>query len=943
MYNRKKKNSSQKLQMGGENPNQVAERAERTEKTVRLEKGEIFRDTQGNLNRVKKNAPSHQSKEGGVELDNVQSVISDSFSQVASGDRKSDVRENVVKFKPEQIDQLASSLGLSVTAKRSLSPTKVFDLLKESKDKLTKKYLNKTDEKPNSQFAETSLQLNFQNAAQIPTDEDLYDAVFGMQEEKKARVPQLFNEGAIIDEAQFGGGYGRSGNLARGGTRAVAQYQQMLRDAGYNIATDGAWGSKTQAAYEDFQRKAKSRIGGETTPVSQIIGFDQGNEFYEKNVDNNLWRAKQYLDKLDWFDKQPPVSPYLENELPASTPSTSTISPTFQRKGNTRTIQTTQTLGITPWETPVIRQYGGSDVSMQGYRYDSPYQNASSLTIDGGNIDMSATPQDLALIPIRNQEIDWMNAQLAQAWDQQPYQLNADQVLEVPLNQIDGVENMQNMQQGGYPRLVNQRQGNSFANLSRTGKPDARGNINGKNVDLYLTTKGTYITKEGQEISWDPSQRKFIRNVIPDGYVDPTGTVQKFLPNQGVQNPTPDVVVQENGKSKPVFQSASGYVDESGKKVPKRKVKSQVQNGKAQIVADNSSVASDLGLSWDSFTPDLSNVSNAPLPLEDQNVLDKNAQTQELLNTPEYRRNNNTAPSVSGSTTNVTQSGSVIPNRKNRFDFSSPELTTATGLALADSYNTIPALRQTARLRAPLQRLIDPTQALTEIAAQNKATMQNVNPNSTVGQAFQAQVDANTSRTIASTLNQVNQQNAQIEYQNALAQANTANQEQQMNLMFDRQYYQDNLSTQEASRQQRMNTIQNWAMNQQRQRAFRNNLALNELIAPYFVGNDLQNIGDRNGKQVVVSGGTGVPASTTTQATQSNPTRRRSSKTAQTTQATTPWETPQMNANTINVLNQMGTTPYVNNSLQANPAYQNLTPQQQQLLIQSIQANLMNR
>lgn len=1090
--------------------------------TVRLEKGEIYRDTQGNLNRVKKNAPSHQSKEGGVELDNVESVISDSFTQVAKGDRKSNLRENLVKFKPEQINELGSSMGLRVNAKRSLSPTKTFDLLKEAKDKLTKKYLNKTDDKPDSKFAETSLQLNFQNAAQIPDDQDIYDAVFGVQEEKKGMVPQLFNEGAITDEAQMGGNvrkgsfeqwrnnlpanlkntdttqynlrgayeaglkpelnadgtyhlgsrnpktgellkypnhptynlmlqgeqqagyevyemngkqyskpklvqtkgkYQFGGKLARGGTQAVANYQQMLRDAGYDISTDGAWGAKTQRAYEDYISKQK-------TPGLDVT-FDPN----QSSINRDLHRAELYLDRVnDLTTRDPYVNNRIDPTNSALTMNTynqvegigrsfgnnrvniqnqTNYAPGLPAPAVRRTRGTTSTFSSnwetpvingasTDWHTPVIqdvediplkgnqyyqwkqqqgipdnaptrtfgpqnrnrwfnKQFGGgnalgvNDVSMQGYRYDSPYQNASSLVIDGGNIDMSATPQDLALIPIKNQEIDWMNAQIAQAWDQNPYQMNADQVLEIP---------MEEMQSGGFPRLTPKTQG--FPNISRTGKPNARMKLNGKDIDLYLTTRGTYMTKEGEEFSWDPSQKKFSRNLAPDGYVDPTGTVQKFLPNQGTQNPTPDLVVQENGKSKPVFQSGSGYVDESGKKVPKRKVKSQVQNGKAAVVANNPLVASDLGINSDSFNaPILSQAEmdalNTQLPLEDQNVIDKNAQMQGLLNTPEYRRNNNTAPSVSGTPAQVTQSGSMVP-RKNRFDFSSPELTTATGLALADSYNTIPALRQTARLRTPLQRLIDPTQALTEISAQNKATMQNVNPNSTVGQAFQAQVDASTNRTIASTLNQINTQNAQIEYQNAANLANTANQEQQMNLAFDRQYYQDNLLSQEAARQQRMNTIQNWAMNQQRQRTFRNNLALNELIAPYFVGNDLQNIGDRNGKQVVFSGGSGstaasnplIPATTTSSTTgnpnsSTAPTRRRSSKTV----ATTPWETPQMNSNTINVLNQVGTTPYITggadprmvqsmNQLQGSSQYQNLTPQQQQLLMQSIQANFMN-
>lgn len=48
--------------------------------------------------------------------------------------------------------------------------------------------------------------------------------------------------------------------LKKGGTQKVANYQQMLKAAGYNIEVDGAWGPKTQAAYEAYTgKKAPSK------------------------------------------------------------------------------------------------------------------------------------------------------------------------------------------------------------------------------------------------------------------------------------------------------------------------------------------------------------------------------------------------------------------------------------------------------------------------------------------------------------------------------------------------------------------------------------------------------------------------------------------------------------------------------------------------------------
>ena len=63
--------------------------------------------------------------------------------------------------------------------------------------------------------------------------------------------------------------------LKKGGTQKVANYQQMLKAAGYNIEVDGAWGPKTQAAYEAYTgKKAPSKTAiatGKAKVASNII------------------------------------------------------------------------------------------------------------------------------------------------------------------------------------------------------------------------------------------------------------------------------------------------------------------------------------------------------------------------------------------------------------------------------------------------------------------------------------------------------------------------------------------------------------------------------------------------------------------------------------------------------------------------------------------------
>lgn len=63
--------------------------------------------------------------------------------------------------------------------------------------------------------------------------------------------------------------------LKKGGTQKVAAYQQMLKAAGYNLDVDGAWGPKTQAAYEEYTgKKAPSKTAvnsGKAKVASNII------------------------------------------------------------------------------------------------------------------------------------------------------------------------------------------------------------------------------------------------------------------------------------------------------------------------------------------------------------------------------------------------------------------------------------------------------------------------------------------------------------------------------------------------------------------------------------------------------------------------------------------------------------------------------------------------
>jgi hypothetical protein len=63
--------------------------------------------------------------------------------------------------------------------------------------------------------------------------------------------------------------------LKKGGTQKVANYQQMLKAAGYNIEVDGAWGPYTQAAYEDIGKKAPSKTASTTGKAKVASNIDK--------------------------------------------------------------------------------------------------------------------------------------------------------------------------------------------------------------------------------------------------------------------------------------------------------------------------------------------------------------------------------------------------------------------------------------------------------------------------------------------------------------------------------------------------------------------------------------------------------------------------------------------------------------------------------------------
>lgn len=182
---------------------------------VLAEQGEVLKAPDGSIQKISNNAPSHDDGQrmnrfgiqrvnegdGGVEVD-ADSVLSDSYRQVANGKRENNVKEQIVKIKPVEGENIAGQLGLDIKLKKAISPSQLFLAIQKAKDKKTLAILNKNKNTPDTREGSNSIAANASQLAILPTDEEIYNAVFEYTEEKKESSLLDFND---TSNRQYGG------------------------------------------------------------------------------------------------------------------------------------------------------------------------------------------------------------------------------------------------------------------------------------------------------------------------------------------------------------------------------------------------------------------------------------------------------------------------------------------------------------------------------------------------------------------------------------------------------------------------------------------------------------------------------------------------------------------------------------------------------------------
>lgn len=147
--------------------------------------------------------------------------------------------------------------------------------------------------------------------------------------------------------------------LARGGSEKVAAYQKMLRDKGFKVSVDGAWGKETQAAYEQFM-KSNSRKPDMRPSRADL---PENRNYYSKVKSLPTSTGKGWYTPEQW-DQATARNNATENGLPSVSLPTS--------KGIIRTSPTNNTKKSTMGPEPYTRKYNTSPSPSYNFYSDKP-------------------------------------------------------------------------------------------------------------------------------------------------------------------------------------------------------------------------------------------------------------------------------------------------------------------------------------------------------------------------------------------------------------------------------------------------------------------------------------------------------------------------------------------------------------------------------------------
>lgn len=157
---------------------------------IKNNEGDIFKIT---------DAPKHESTKlidgdkvkkvkpgkGGVVIPNAESVISATHENRNSKDKLYTHKDAAIKLMPTEVKGIGAALNLPLKLqKKGISPGKLLDLLIEKRTKVIETYKDPLYDK-NSLKRVNAINANKAVLQAMPTEDELYDVVFDLQEQKK--------------------------------------------------------------------------------------------------------------------------------------------------------------------------------------------------------------------------------------------------------------------------------------------------------------------------------------------------------------------------------------------------------------------------------------------------------------------------------------------------------------------------------------------------------------------------------------------------------------------------------------------------------------------------------------------------------------------------------------------------------------------------------------
>lgn len=163
---------------------------------VNAEEGEVYQDNNGDISKVANNAGTHE--EGGVNLPNVNRVLENTSKL-----RKKDPASKILALQPEEVQKM-----FGFTPKSNISHADAFEQAKEhfGKKRLKIQQSQKliADRNDLDPLSANAAKLNFQTNANLPTDDEMFDMLFGHQEYVK-QLHGIQDDGSMDNKQQYGG------------------------------------------------------------------------------------------------------------------------------------------------------------------------------------------------------------------------------------------------------------------------------------------------------------------------------------------------------------------------------------------------------------------------------------------------------------------------------------------------------------------------------------------------------------------------------------------------------------------------------------------------------------------------------------------------------------------------------------------------------------------